>query len=123
MAAIVNGFNDRLLLLVRDKGMTDHAFAKMINVDSHQPAKYFSGGTIPRVDVVFRILDSWPDVSAEWLLRGTGSMYLGKQVGGSVQGDMLSTESAKTIIDENRHLAAENTRLSLLNASLMEKLK
>ena len=64
-------FTDRFNILVGDNRMqfskkTDIPYTTIANIQK---------GTEPRIGVVMEILKSMPDLSAEWLLRGTGQAF------------------------------------------------
>ena len=71
-AADVRG---RINQLLKEKGFTQNAVA-----DGDAPVQkrlnaQLSHGRAISLDTVLRILSAFPDVSAEWLLRGTGDIY------------------------------------------------
>lgn len=67
----MEGFTDRFNSLVGSNRMqfskkTDIPYTTIANIQK---------GTEPRIGVVMEILKSMPDLSAEWLLRGTGQAF------------------------------------------------
>lgn len=66
-----------------------------------------------RTDILIKILSEIPDLSAEWLLRGTGDMFInsgpGQQVNANQNsGTINATNYASAAADECRRLAEEN---------------
>ena len=66
-----------------------------------------------RTDILIKILSEIPDLSAEWLLRGTGDMFInsgpGQQVNANQNsGTINATNYASAAADEYRRLAEEN---------------
>ena len=65
----------RVMDLVEIKTETISGFAKAINVAQTTLSEYLNNGKVPSFKVVNGILVAYPDISAEWLLRGEGAMY------------------------------------------------
>lgn len=64
-------------------------------------------------DILTKILAEIPDLSAEWLLRGTGDMFINSGLGQQVNanqnsGTINATNYASAAADEYRRLAEEN---------------
>lgn len=66
----------RVMDLVEIKTESICGFAKAINVAQTTLSEYLNNGKTPSFKVVNGILMAFPDISAEWLLRGKGSMYI-----------------------------------------------
>lgn len=69
------GVKQRVIDLAEIKTESISGFAKAINVAQTTLSEYLNNGKIPSFKVVNGILEAFPDVSAEWLLRGEGDMY------------------------------------------------
>lgn len=60
---------------IRDyKGLTSKALSNEIGMKYSTMNNYMNGKQDPTVPFVLRILAKYPEVSAEWLLRGEGAM-------------------------------------------------
>ena len=70
-----SGVKQRVIGLSEVKAESISGFAKAINVAQTTLSEYLNNGKMPSFKVVNGILEAFPDVSAEWLLRGEGSMY------------------------------------------------
>lgn len=66
----------RVEMILKDKQMSETAFAKSIGMSQRTINNYLKGYNRPTLSFAERILDAYPDLSAEWLLRGVGEMYL-----------------------------------------------
>lgn len=70
-----SGVKQRVIDLSEVKAESISGFAKAINVAQTTLSEYLNNGKMPSFKVVNGILEAFPDVSAEWLLRGEGAMY------------------------------------------------
>jgi transcriptional regulator with XRE-family HTH domain len=67
-----NGVKQRVMDLIDIKADSVYGFAKQINVAQTTISEYLNNGKKVSFTIIRAILDTFPDVSAEWLLRGTG---------------------------------------------------
>lgn len=109
--AVRNRIND----VLRGKGLTENSVAAGVSaVQSRLNSQLSHGGKIS-LDTILRILDACPDVSADWLLRGTGEMYKAAKITGanSVTGRNATVIGQQTaILSENfvRDMLAEKDK-------------
>ena len=109
--AVRNRIND----VLREKGLTENSVAAGVSaVQSRLNSQLSNGGKIT-LDTILRILDACPDVSADWLLRGTGDMYKSAKITGanSVTGRNATVIGQQTaILSENfvRDMLAEKDK-------------
>ncbi|MCB8998991.1 MAG: helix-turn-helix domain-containing protein [Bacteroidales bacterium] len=66
---------DRLVALLKSEGINPTRFAERIGVQRSSMSHILSGRNKPSYDFIVKILESFPAVSPDWLLRGKGSMY------------------------------------------------
>lgn len=66
---------NRINLLLKEKGITQNAVAAGDPPAQKRLNSQLSHGTAISLDSVLRVLNACQDVSADWLLRGTGEMY------------------------------------------------
>lgn len=71
-----NVVKQRVIDLAEIKCESISAFTKAINVGQSTMSEYINRGKKPSGVIIAAILKQFPDVSAEWLLRGKGSMYI-----------------------------------------------
>ena len=64
----------RIREIIKSEGISDKKFAEIINVPQTSLSTLFNRGNEPKVSVVTSILNAFPLISAEWLIRGEGSM-------------------------------------------------
>lgn len=71
---------DRLEKFITYKEMTVRGFGDSVGLSNGTLGAAFSGGRGMRSDNVEKILQTYPELSAEWLMRGTGSMIIGEGI-------------------------------------------
>ena len=91
----------RIKQLVKIKEGTNNRFAVAVGISPRTAEKMFSGKQKISLEFIEAILRAFPDVSAEWLLRGQGEMFkTGSEpkntvsVGGSVLLSNVASEGA-----------------------------
>lgn len=65
----------RVKLVLEDKSISVNALSKQINVAQATLNPQSRGDRTLAANIVEKILTAFPDVSAEWLMRGVGTMY------------------------------------------------
>lgn len=65
---------DRLTQILSLKQMSSSAFADFLEIQRSNMSHYLSGRNKPGVEILQKILDKFPDISAEWLMMGRGEM-------------------------------------------------
>ena len=69
------GVRQRLKELQKEKGFTENGLAGGDTSRQKRLNRQLSHGAVITLDTLLHILDSFPEVSADWLLRGSGDMY------------------------------------------------
>lgn len=65
---------NRVKQILESKAYTPSRFADHIGVPRATVSHILSGRNKPSLEVVQKILDAFPDMSADWLVKGKGSM-------------------------------------------------
>lgn len=65
----------RVKLVLENKSISVNALSKQINVAQATLNPQLRGDRTLAANIVAKILDAFPDVSAEWLMRDVGTMY------------------------------------------------
>lgn len=73
--------NERLLQLISLKAKSVRDFAIILGVNQPNVDRYVKGRA-PSYEFLQLVLSTFPDISAEWLMRGEGSMYKDAHAGG-----------------------------------------
>lgn len=67
---------DRIKLIMESQHMTQQGFADFLQQAPATLSSIFNGRTRPTLNIVDAIKAKIPDISIEWLLYGTGEMYM-----------------------------------------------
>lgn len=65
----------RIRKIIEAESLTRSDFAKKIEMSKYTLDGYLDGKNKPSLPLAEGILRAYPDISAEWLMRGEGSMY------------------------------------------------
>lgn len=65
----------RIRKIIEAEALTRSDFAKKIEMSKYTLDGYLDGKNKPALALAEGILRAYPDISAEWLMRGEGSMY------------------------------------------------
>ena len=68
---------DRLLQLIKAEGINPTRLAERIGVQRSSISHILSGRNKPSYDFLLKILESFPNLNPDWLMRGKGLMYKG----------------------------------------------
>lgn len=67
---------DRIRIIMEEQHMTQQVFADFLQQSPATLSSIFNGRTRPTLNIVDAIKAKIPDISIEWLLYGTGEMYV-----------------------------------------------
>lgn len=65
----------RIKCILENKSLSVNALSKQINVAQATLNPQLRGDRTLAANIVEKVLEAFPDVSAEWLMRGVGTMY------------------------------------------------
>jgi transcriptional regulator with XRE-family HTH domain len=108
----------RLKQLIKSFALTERAFALKCGIAQNTMSYYLSGKRKPSYEAIEKILLTFPEVSAEWLTRGNGDMFLGEN-----QIDTKSAERMNKLIDSITTLQEVIDAKNSTIAALTERLK
>ena len=95
---------DRIFLLIETKELTFGKFADEIGVERSTMSHIKSDRSKPSLDMAKKVLERYPEVSAEWLILGRGPMF--RQTNDSQELDLFSqiglNDSKSDINQENK---------------------
>jgi len=72
----MTSINQRIKAFLRQEGITVNALARRLGVHQQTLHNYVECGRAPSYDFIDKLLTAFPDLSAEWLVRGSGDMLL-----------------------------------------------
>ena len=70
---------NRIKEVIALSGLSDRAFAIKCGIKQNTLSRQFGGVSEVSASTINAILDNYEEISAEWLLRGKGSMLLQKE--------------------------------------------
>lgn len=111
-----NLVRDRIKRLQSEKGFTENGLAAGDQPTQKRLNRQLSHGAAITLDTMLRILDACPEISADWLLRGSGDIYIANGTGstGKVTGAEKVTGKNATIIGQQSATLSENFVRGLL---------
>lgn len=71
----MEGLRDRINEVRDHYRLSNRGFAEAVGAKPAATNNYLNGTKEPSLEFIDRILSTYVDVSAEWLLRGVGSMF------------------------------------------------
>lgn len=80
----------RIMSILEDKQLSVNALSKMINMSQTTLNTQLKGERTLSANVVAKVLETFPEVSSEWVMRGVGSMYRKEESAGGVE-EAIST--------------------------------
>ena len=111
-----NLVRDRIKRLQSEKGFTENGLAAGDQPTQKRLNRQLSHGAAITLDTMLRILDACPEISADWLLRGSGDIYIvnGASSTGKVTGAEKVTGKNATIIGQQSATLSEDFVRGLL---------
>ena len=92
---------DRIRQIMEAKQMTQVVFANYIGKSPATLSSIFTGRTRPTIDVIEAIKKKIPNISTDWLMFGSGEMYLPDQDPENGSQEMSDQGSDGTPINQN----------------------
>lgn len=110
----------RVKEVIRFKSKSVLAFSKAIGMGQNTLNQYVNGSRKLSLEAVLKILYTFEDVSAEWLIRGIGTMTaLPENEDGKIQ---MSNAQAMALIASIKTMATQIEDLNTENIKLKEQL-
>lgn len=75
----------RIMSILEDKQLSVNALSKMVNMSQTTLNTQLKGERTLSANVVAKVLETFPEVSSEWVMRGVGSMYRKEESAGGVE--------------------------------------
>lgn len=106
---------DRIKEVIAYSGLSDRAFALKCGIKQNTLSRQLGGVSEVSSSTINAILDNYQEISAEWLLRGTGSMLIQKE---ETEPGM---EKLKSIVYTIANLQDEINEKTVLTQRLLEE--
>ena len=106
---------DRIKEVIAYSGLSDRAFALKCGIKQNTLSRQLGGVSEVSASTINTILDNYQEISAEWLLRGKGSMLLQKE---ETEPGM---EKLKSIVYTIANLQDEINEKTMLTQRLLEE--
>jgi len=71
---VMESIVERVEIILQTKNLSPSKFADEIGVQRSSISHIMSGRNKPSLDFIIKVLDSFNEISAEWLLKGLGTM-------------------------------------------------
>ena len=106
---------NRIKEVIALSGLSDRAFAIKCGIKQNTLSRQLGGVSEVSASTINAILDNYEEISAEWLLRGKGSMLLQKE---ETEPGM---DKLKSIVYTIANLQAEINEKTMLTQRLLEE--
>ncbi len=107
----------RIKTFIKSLAMTERAFALNCGIAQNTMSYYLTGQRKLSYDAVQKILDTYPNLSAEWLTRGKGEMLLSDCPDANLDRVMKLVDTIATLQDS---LSEKSKTISLLKEKIAE---
>lgn len=104
---------DRIRRIMESQHMTQQVFAQFIKISPATLSGIFNGRTNPSLNIVEAIKNSLPSISTDWLMFGTGPMYIDVSKGNQGS-DAAAAASSAAVADGREALLDFDTPQSAL---------
>lgn len=91
-----------------------NAFANIIGVNTRTISQQISGNRSLSLDTILAVLGTFEDISAEWLIRGNGSMFLADNVNNFDMRGMITGDNNMAVGDNSQVNNADNDTIKML---------
>lgn len=100
----------RITELIKEKGFTVNSFSKEIGIQQRTLNNYVQFNRYPAYETLHAILTRFPDVSAEWLMRGEGPMFVSDRLP-VMRGDESESEEDLHVLLAQKEAELEDMKL------------
>jgi transcriptional regulator with XRE-family HTH domain len=98
LISIVMETKDRIRMIMESQHMTQQVFADFLQQSPATLSSIFNGRTRPTLNVVDAIKAKIPDISIEWLLYGSGDMYVSHSTDSSAADEASPTVESEPML-------------------------
>ena len=105
---------ERILKIIQSLAIPERRFALHCGIKQNTLHDQLHGTSQVTLKTIMAILDAFPEISAEWLLRGVGEMKIAESH------VMVAEGMAATISDLTATIQDKNTMIAMLNKKIEE---
>ncbi len=113
-----NSIIQRIAEIITSKGFSENSFAKQIGSNQRTINQQLRGDRKLSLDTVCNVINSFGDISAEWLLRGEGSMNKSEEKNSDIH--IMYETSRKQILLRDERIRDLEIELELANTRCEE---
>lgn len=113
-----NSIIQRIAEIITSKGFSENSFAKQIGSNQRTINQQLRGVRKLSLDTVCNVINSFGDISAEWLLRGEGSMNKSEEKTSDIH--IMYETSLKQILLRDKRIRDLEIELELANTRCEE---
>jgi len=89
--------NERIKILLNVKNLTASKLAEIVGVQPSNISHILTGRNKPSIKFINKLVNSFPDLSLDWLILGKGNMFKSQNISENVFGKEDSIEKQKII--------------------------
>lgn len=119
----MEGLRDRINEVRDHYRLSNRGFAEAVGAKPAATNNYLNGTKEPSLEFVDRILSTYVDVSAEWLLRGVGSMFKNDKPTDEALLKELAEAKVKLLVQEGITKELRDMLLEKNNGKIAEERK
>lgn len=119
----MEGLRDRINEVRDHYRLSNRGFAEAIGAKPAATNNYLNGTKEPSLEFVDKILSTYVDVSAEWLLRGVGSMFKEDKPTDEAMLKELADMKVKLLVQEGITKELRDMLLEKNNGKIVEERK
>lgn len=119
----MEGLRDRINEVRDHYRLSNRGFAEAIGAKPAATNNYLNGTKEPSLEFVDKILSTYIDVSAEWLLRGVGSMFKEDKPTDEAMLKELADMKVKLLVQEGITKELRDMLLEKNNGKIVEERK
>ena len=112
---------ERIKMMISEMAKSERDFAMKIGVNQVTLNNYTANKRKLSLEIIEAILNAFPEISAEWLLRGTGSMMLNKTSDSIKANDFDEAWYKKVIDDQHDTISLLKEKVKFLEKQIEEK--
>ncbi|MGE0090051.1 MAG: helix-turn-helix transcriptional regulator [Bacteroidales bacterium] len=110
--------NNRIIQFLTENNLTSTRFADIIGVQRSSVSHILSGRNKPSFDFIEKMLLAYPELNAQWLITGIGSMKI-SNINKTIEPDLFNnpTNEEKKSTSSDSIIQKQNNETSIINNS------